>query len=324
MIKLLLRRILQSIPLLLAISAVTFFLLFNTPGNLLSALRLNPKYSAATIAEMTKNLGLDQPWYIVWSKWIWRLVRHGDFGRTLMNQEPVAFVMKQRLLATFLLALTSTCFAWLVGLPLGIVAALRQDKIADRGASAIAFLGLSIPSMLLAMLAVYFAAVSRWFPVGQMTTDDPHPELRTTWINFKDIAYHLVLPTFVLGMGMLAVYTRQMRSNLLDTLKADYLRTARAKGLTENMAVFRHGLRNALNPLITLFGFAISDLLSGAFLVETVFAWPGLGRTTMTAYFEKDMFLVATSVLLASVMLIAGNFVADILLALNDPRIRYE
>jgi peptide/nickel transport system permease protein len=324
MLKLLLRRVLQSIPLLLAISAVTFFLLFNTPGNVLSALRLDRRYSEETLNLMARNLGLDRPWYVVWVKWVWRLVRHGDLGRTLMNQESVALIMKQRLFATFLLAFTSTCFAWFIGLPLGIIAALRQDKIVDRAASGIAFLGLSIPSMLLAMLAVYFAAVSGWFPVGQMTTDDPHPELRTHWINFKDIAYHLVLPSFVLGMGMLAIYTRQMRSNLLDVLKADYLRTARAKGLQESVAVFRHALRNALNPLITLFGFAVSELLSGAFLVETVFAWPGLGRTTMSAYFEKDMFLVATSVLLASVMLIIGNFIADILLAANDPRIRLE
>jgi peptide/nickel transport system permease protein len=324
MLKQLVRRVLQSIPLLLAISAVTFFLLFNTPGNYLSALKLNPKYSSETIAEMTRNLGLDRPWYVVWLRWVWRIVGHWDFGTTLMNQDPVVLIMKQRLFATFLLALTSTCFAWLVGLPLGVIAAVRQNRLVDRLASGVAFIGLSIPAMLLAMLAVYFAAVTRWFPTGQMSTDDPHPELRTHWQNFKDISYHLILPTVVLGLGMLAIYTRQMRSNLLDTLRADYLRTARAKGMTEAIAVLRHALRNALNPLITLFGFAISDLLSGAFLVENVFAWPGLGRTTMTAYFEKDMFIVASSVMLASVMLILGNFIADILLAVNDPRIRYE
>ncbi|MGI8907448.1 MAG: ABC transporter permease [Candidatus Sumerlaeaceae bacterium] len=324
MLKLLFRRVLQSIPLLLAISAVTFFLLFHSPGNYLSALKQNPKYSDATIALMTKQMGLDKPWYSVWGHWVWRVVTKADLGMTLAEQRPVISVLKERLFGTFILAFAATVFAWVIGMPLGMVAAVRHDRWPDRIASGIAFFGLSIPSVLLAMLCVYFASVSGWFPTGQMTGEDAHPELRSRWHNFVTISHHLVLPAFTLGMGMLAVYTRQMRSNLLETLQADYLRTALAKGLTTRAAVFKHALRNALNPLITLFGFSISELLSGAILVESVFAWPGLGRVTIEAYHMKDMFLVASAVIMGAVMLIIGNFIADILLAANDPRIRYE
>ncbi|AXA36709.1 Oligopeptide transport system permease protein OppB [Candidatus Sumerlaea chitinivorans] len=321
--KLIVRRILEAIPLLLAISLVTFYLLFHSPGDFLSALRMDPKIPQEFLDREVARLGLDRPWYEVWARWVWGVVRHGNLGNSFSYKIPVAELIGQRLFNTFLLALSSTLFAWCIAVPLGIIAAVRQNRLADRFASAIAFLGLSVPAVLLALFAVYFAARTEWFPTGGMTSDR-YAELPSTWEKMKDIAHHLVLPTIVLGMGGLAIYTRQMRSNLLEALGADYMRTALAKGLSYRQAVLRHALRNALNPMISLFGFAFSDLLSGAFLVENVMAWPGLGRTTIEAYNSKDMFVVAAAVMLASVMLILGNLIADILLALNDPRIRYE
>ncbi len=321
--KLIVRRILEAIPLLLAISLVTFYLLFHSPGDFLSALRMDPKIPQEFLDREVARLGLDRPWYEVWARWVWGVVRHGNLGNSFSYKIPVAELIGQRLFNTFLLALSSTLFAWCIAVPLGIIAAVRQNRLADRFASAIAFLGLSVPAVLLALFAVYFAARTEWFPTGGMTSDR-YAELPSTWEKMKDIAHHLVLPTIVLGMGGLAIYTRQMRSNLLEALGADYMRTALAKGLSYRQAVLRHALRNALNPMISLFGFAFSDLLSGAFLVENVMAWPGLGRTTIEAYNSKDMFVVAAAVMLASVMLILGNLLADILLALNDPRIRYE
>ena len=314
MIKLLIRRLLQTVPLLLAVSFVTFFLLFHSPGDYLSRLRLDPKISSELIEREAARLGLDQPFYVVWGKWLWGIVRHGDFGQSFTYKVPVAELVGTRLYATFLLALTSTLFAWLLGVPLGIVAAVKHNRWTDRIASAIAFVGLSIPSVLLALLAVYFAATSNWFPTTGMRSDYAW-QLESTWDRVKDIAWHLVLPTIVLGMGGLAIYTRQMRSNLLETLNADYMRTARAKGISYPMSVLKHALRNAINPLITLFGFAFADLLSGAVLVENVMAWPGLGRLVIEAYFSKDMFVVAASVLMGTIMLILGNLVADMLLA---------
>lgn len=323
MIRMLVRRLLQAIPLLLAVSFITFFLLFHSPGDYLSTLRLDPKISSELIEREAARLGLNQPFYIVWMKWLWGIVRYGDFGQSFSYKVGVVSLVGSRLYATFLLALTSTLFAWCIGVPLGIISAVRHNRFLDRAASAVAFLGLSVPSVLLALLAVYFAAESNWFPTTGMRSDYAW-QMESTWERFKDICWHLILPTVVLGMGGLAIYTRQMRSNLLETLNADYMRTARAKGVSYPKSVFKHALRNAINPLITLFGFAFADLLSGAVLVENVMAWPGLGRLVIEAYFSKDMFVVAASVLLATVMLILGNLLADILLMAVDPRIRYD
>jgi peptide/nickel transport system permease protein len=323
MLKLVARRILESIPLLLAISFVTFFLLFHSPGDYLAQLRLDPKIPSEYIDREIERLGLDKPFYQIWARWLWGIVRHGDFGRSFAYKVPVWDLIGSRLFNTFILSLAALLFAWVISIPLGIIAAVKQNKIPDRVASAIAFFGLSIPAVLLALLAVFFAARTGAFPTGGMTSSH-HYQLDSTWERMKDILHHLILPAVVLGMTGLAVTTRQMRSNLLDTLKADYVRTALSKGISYRSAVLKHAFRNALNPLITLFGFAFSDLLSGAFLVENVMGWPGLGRLTIEAMMSKDMFVVAGSVLMASVMLIVGNLLADILLGLNDPRIRYD
>lgn len=323
MLKLILRRVLQAIPLLLAVSFITFFLLFHSPGDYLSHLRLDPKISTELIEREAARLGLDRPFHVVWAKWLWGIVRHGDFGQSFTYKVPVGSLVATRLYATFLLAFTSTIFAWCIGVPLGILAAVKHNGWTDRLTSAIAFIGLSIPSVLLALLAVYFAAITNWFPTTGMRSDYAW-QMTSSWDRTKDILWHLILPTIVLGTGGLAIYTRQMRSNLLETLNMDYMRTARAKGVSYPKAVMKHALRNAVNPLITLFGFAFADLLSGAVLVENVMAWPGLGRLIIEAYFSKDMFVVAASVLMGTTMLIVGNLVADVLLALADPRIRYD
>lgn len=323
MFRLAFRRLLQSIPLLIVLSAVTFYLLFHTPGDFLAPLKQDPKISTEFLENEIRRLGLDQPWYVVWLKWLKGVVTEGNLGYSFTWKVPVSDVIGARLLNTFILALSSTLFAWLLAVPLGIIAAVRQNKIEDRLASGVAFLGLSIPAVLLSLFAVYLAAVTGAFPTGGMRSDQ-HYTFTTNWEKTRDVLHHLVLPTIVLGASGLAIYTRQMRSNLLETLRSDYVRTARAKGVSWWTAVMRHALRNALNPLITLFGFAFSELLSGAFLVENVMAWPGLGRATIEAYTSKDLFVVAASVQLAAIMLIAGNLVADILLSLNDPRIRYD
>lgn len=323
MLKLILRRLLQAVPLLLAVSFITFFLLFHSPGDYLSRLRLDPKISTELIEREAARLGLDRPFYIVWAKWLWGIVRYGDFGQSFTYKVSVGSLVATRLYATFLLAMTSTIFAWCIGVPLGILAAVKHNGWTDRLTSAIAFIGLSIPSVLLALLAVYFAAITNWFPTTGMRSDYAW-QMTSSWDRTKDILWHLILPTIVLGMGGLAIYTRQMRSNLLETLNMDYMRTARAKGISYPKAVMKHALRNAVNPLITLFGFAFADLLSGAVLVENVMAWPGLGRLIIEAYFSKDMFVVAASVLMGTIMLIVGNLVADVLLSLTDPRIRYD
>lgn len=286
-------------------------------------MKLNPQISAEVIEAEKKRLGLDNPhWYIRYFKWLKSVVFHLDFGYSFSTNQPVLLVIKERLLNTFLLSASALLLAWLISLPLGILSAVYQYRWVDKLCSAIAFLGLSIPNVFFALLMIFFAKVTGWFPLGGMRS-----------LNFEelgflervvDIAHHLVLPTIVLGTASLATYMRQMRGNLLDVLRADYITTARAKGLPEPVVIVKHATRNAINPLITLFGYSLSELLSGAFLVEVVFSYPGLGRTAIEALLTKDMYLVVAAVLMAAVMLIIGNLIADILLAVADPRIRLE
>ncbi len=181
---------------------------------------------------------------------------------------------------------------------------------------------MSVPDVLLALLALWFAAATGWFPVGgaQSPLHDLMSPLQQLW----DYAHHLILPALVLAASDLAGIMRQMRSNLLDTLRAEYVTAARARGLGEGWVVYKHALRNAINPLLTIFGYSLAGLLSGAFIVENIMAWPGLGRLTMEAFFAKDSYLVVDCVVMATVLLVVGNFIADILLAWSDPRIRLK
>ena len=323
-LKLALRRLLVSIPLLLAITAATFFLVFNSPGNYADFLKSDKRFTQQQIEQDIKKLGLDKPWYMLWGRYVTGVITRGDLGKSFVERDrPVARILGESLFATFLLALSSTVFAWSLAVPLGIVAAVNKDGPVDRIASGLAFVGLAVPGILLAIGAIYLAAVTGWFPVGKMTSND-HYKMTSVWDRAADIGRHLILPTIVLGSGGLAVYSRQMRSNLVETMNAEYVRTAIAKGVGRGAAIRRHAVPNALNPLITMFGFALSELLSGAFIVENVMDWPGLGRKTMEAYGSKDVYVIVGTVALSSVMLILGNLIADVLLAWNDPRIRYE
>ena len=245
-----------------------------------------------------------------------------DFGYSIAYKIQASELIFSRLWNTFLLSLSASVLAWSIAVPLGIWAAVHKDSVADRACSLIAFAGLSIPEVLLALLALMFAASTHWFPVGgaQGATFD----LLTPWEQFCDRAHHLVLPTLVLAASELAGIMRQMRSNLLDTLRAEFVTTARAKGLPEGWVIYKHAVRNAINPLLTMFGYSLAGLLSGAFIVENVMSWPGLGRLTMESLSKKDHELVVASVVMATALLVIGNFVADLLLAWSDPRIRLK
>ena len=309
------------IPLLLGITFFSFMIISLAPGDYLTAMSQNPQITQETIDGLRAKFGLDRPWYIQYAKWLWNAL-HLDFGYSFANQVPVFSLISERLVNTMLLALSAALFAWGLSIPLGVFSAVRQNTWVDRSSSFVAFIGLSIPEVFFALLMVLFAAQTGWFPVGGMKSIDfeyfSYPK------QILDLLYHLILPTIVLGSVSMAGRMRQMRANLLDTMLQDYVQTARAKGLSERVVIFKHALRNAINPLITLFGFTLANLLSGAFLVEVVMNWPGLGRLTLDALFTRDLYLVMGSLLMASVMLIIGNLVADILLALSDPRIRYE
>jgi len=315
------KRLLHMIPLLLGVSLLTFLLMSLAPGDYFTTLSQNPQISPETIAHLKARFHLDQPWYVQYCYWF-KSVLQGDFGYSMAYKIPATSLIIGRLWNTFLLSFLALIIAWGIALPLGIWAAVRKDSWIDRGCSLFAFVGLSVPDVLLSLLALWFAASTGWFPVGgaQGALYDFMPPAQQFW----DRTHHLILPAIVLAASDLAGIMRRMRSCLLDTLRAEYVTAARARGLGEGLVIYKHALRNAINPILTIFGYSLAGLLSGAFIVENIMAWPGLGRLTMEAFFAKDSYLVVDCVVMATGLLVIGNFIADLLLAWSDPRIRLK
>ena len=317
-----LRRLLQTLPLLVGISVMTFLLLQLAPGDFLNQMAENPAISAETIEAMRRRFGLDQSWYVQYGMYLRNIFLRFDFGESFSRHQPVFQVLSEGLGNTLLLAGAAALVTWGLAIPLGIWAAVRQHSWVDRVLSLLAFVWLSVPEILSGLLLLMLAARTGWFPVGGMHSLD-YDDLNA-FGQVADVAHHLVLPALVVGLIPLASRMRQMRGNLLDVLRLDYVTTARSKGLDERVVIFKHALRNALNPMITLFGYTLGLLVSGSFIAEIIFSWPGLGRLTLDAILTQDQYLVMGSVLMASAVLIAGNLVADLLLAIADPRISYD
>jgi len=317
-----LRRLLQTIPVLLGISALTFLLLRLAPGDFLATMAENPQISPAAIEAMRRRFGLDQPWWTQYLLYLRNIFLHLDFGESFSRHQPVFTVLRAGLANTLLLATSAAFVTWGLAIPLGVLAAVRQYGWTDRTLSFLAFLWLSVPEVLSGLLLLWLAASTGWFPVGGMR--DLDYDTFGPLAKLGDLVRHLALPALAVGLIPLAGRMRQMRASLLEQLRLDYVTTARAKGLPESQVVVRHALRNALNPLITLFGFTLGSLVSGSFVAETIFSWPGLGSLTLEALNTRDQYLVMGSVLLASTVLIGGNLVADVLLAVSDPRIRQD
>lgn len=315
------RRFLNLIPLLLGISLLSFIAIQLSPGDFLAEVRENPVISQQTVDEMRHNFGLDQPLYVQYGKWLWRIA-HLDFGYSFAFQVPVMWLIGSRLANTLILNVAALTIAWLVAIPIGIRAATRQYSTTDNALSLISYLGISTPTFFSGLVLLFLAFKTRWLPIGGMTSLDF--ELMPWYEQALDVARHLVIPAGVLGFLAAAGLMRQMRGNLLEVLRHDYVRTARAKGVPERPVIYRHAVRNAINPLITIFGFEIGNLLSGAAILETVVNWPGLGRLILESLTRKDLYVVMGSLVIGGATLVVGNLVADVLLALADPRIRYD
>lgn len=317
----LLKRLLALLWLLLGVSLLTFILMELAPGDFLTPIKAQRDISPEMIEQLEQKFGLNQPAYERYFIWLWNMAC-GDFGYSWTYKIPVSELITQRAVATIVLSLCSLTFSWTVAILLGVLAAMYKDSLFDRASSLLAYAALSIPEFFLALVAVWFAAVTGWFPVGGRTSIDHEfmPPLMQLW----DYVHHLILPTLVLGVSGVAGMMRIMRANFLDVIRAEYVTTARAKGLREGVVMFHHVLRNAINPLLSVVGFAISSLLSGALLVENVMNYPGLGRLMFEAFIREDQFVVLGSIVLGCTMLVVGNFISDLVLAWSDPRIRYE
>ncbi len=320
MTKFIIKRILVAIPLLLVMSLLTFALMQMTPGNFFDSLRLDPTISEDTLNRYEELYQLDKPVLVQYFYWLKNILKL-DFGYSFFYNVPVSRIIADRLFNTFILSLASMLLTWMLAIPLGIWAALHRNKFIDKTLSIFSFMGLSMPSFFLAMLLLYGAAQIGGIPLGGMYSAN-YDDL--PWYGkIIDLLKHLIIPTVVISLGSIASLQRIMRGNFLEVLRQQYILSARAKGLPENRIIYRHALRNAINPLITLFGYELSSLLGGAALIEIVCNWPGLGSLMLTAVRAKDIYLVMSSMLMGGVLLLLGNLIADILLAWSDPRIRY-
>ncbi len=312
-----LKRLIQAIPLLFIVSIISFFIIRLSPVDPLAELRINPSISQETLKAEEQRLGLDKPLPVQYALWLKSFLR-GDLGVSVTG-EKVSTKLWERIPNTLLLTSVVILLTWLVGIPLGIYAALHWKQPIDRFLTVLTSIGMAIPSFFFALLLLIFAVRSGWFPTGGLT--GYNFSSLSPLHKFFDIAHHLVLPVIVLFTISLSGLQRQMRGNLLDVLGADYIKFARAKGLSENKVIYKHALRNAINPMVTLLGFEFAALLSGAALTEYVFQYPGLGRLILEAVMKSDINLVMASLMMGTIMLILGNLIADILLKLVDPRV---
>lgn len=304
------------IPLLLGVSFIVFFIVKSAPGDPFAYL-VGPDSDPAQIARMKAQLGLDKPLVIQYWSWL-KETLSGNLGYSIRNQRPVVEMMAIRLGPTFLLAGAAFVIGFVVAIPFGVAAATRPYSLLDNTISTLAFMGISLPSFFTALLAIYiFGVVLRLTPLNGMATPDVP-------FSLFDRLHHLALPALTLAVREIAVTMRFTRSSMLEVLRQDYVRTARAKGLSERIVVYKHALRNSLIPVITLLGFSLPTLFSGAIVFEILFAWPGMGQFTFNALLDRDYPILMTTNLFFATLVMLGNLVADVLYAVADPRIRYS
>ncbi|HEX8775653.1 MAG TPA: ABC transporter permease [Pyrinomonadaceae bacterium] len=314
MLKLIFGRLLQGLLVLLIVSALTFTLLAQAGGDALTALGSDPLVSEQAINELRHTYGLDRPLHTRYLRWLGEIAR-GRMGQSFYYHAPVGDLVLSRLVNTLMLAAFALSFAWAVALSLGALAARRANVWADHLCSAIILLAASTPRIVLALVALAFA-VRTSLSIG--------PSSAPTGNGVSSLIMRLILPGLVLGVPLIALFLAQVRDGLGTALGEEFVRVARAKGLTERAVVFKHALRSALNPLITIFGYSLGGLVSGSVIVETVLGWPGLGQLSVVAVRNRDVPLLMGVVLVTATAVFVGNLIADILLRLNDPRLRRD
>lgn len=311
--KYILKRIIQSILILIVISIVSFILVKMAPGDPVKA--YNPRITnPADIAIIRHNLGLDKPLYIQYFIWIGNVLK-GDLGYSLVNYRPVTQQIAERIPATLALMGVSFVISIIAGIVLGLLSAFYRNKIVDEVISIFSYIGISIPAFWFAMILIVFVS-------GKMGLF-PSVGMRTIGVDSTvDLLKHFVLPSLVLSVQNTAIITRYIRANAISQMKEDYVRTAISKGLTRGKVFSRHVLRNILLPIVTILGMSLPELISGAFITETIFGWPGMGRLGINAIFSFDYPLIMAITMLSAVMVIIGNLLSDILYSVVDPRVK--
>ncbi len=317
MLKFIFRRLLQSIPLVIGVSIIAFGLMHLAPGGPLAVYTLNPTIQAQDIERIKVALGLDQPLHIQYLKWAAGMFS-GTWGNTFFGGRLVLHVILERVPATLILMGSALSIAILLGTAIGMLGAVKRYSLFDYLATTGALFALSFPTFWFGLMAIYvFAVRLRWLPSGGMfdlgNEGDP-----------VDLLIHLVLPTLVLALVLVATWSRYARSSFLEVIHQDYIRTARAKGLVERDVLMKHAFPNALVPLIALFGLQLPTLFSGALVTETIFGWPGMGRLFVDSLTMKEYPVLMGMMMFTALFVIVGNLLADIGVALADPRVRLE
>ncbi|MCZ7554954.1 MAG: ABC transporter permease [Bacteroidia bacterium] len=321
MLRFILRRIVSAVPLLFGLLTFTFFIIRLAPGDpvaLYVSADIDPHYAD----NLRQSLGLNDPLPVQYVKWLKGMLS-GELGVSLSMHDEVVHILARTIPNTLLLTSLALVLNFLLGIALGIASALRRGRPLDHFINVNALFLYSIPEFWLGLMLILGISLNlNLLPASGMHA--PLAFMLPFWERLLDLLEHMILPVFVLGVASAAATGRYMRSSLLEVIHQDYIRTARAKGLSEVLVIGKHALRNALIPIITLLGLSLPFLLGGAVIVESVFAWPGMGKLTIDAIFARDYPLIIACTLVSGVMVIVGNLLADILYAFVDPRIRYD
>lgn len=324
LVRYILRRVLQIPPLLLGISILTFLIFYFSPVDPVVAylgLTTVQKMPPEDVAKVEKQLGLDQPVQVRYMDWLGRVL-HGDWGFSHIKKRPVLDVILERFSATLLLTITGYGLSVVLGILLGLASASRAGSRFDASLNGLNYVIYSTPTFLVALLVMLvFAVWLGWLPSSRMVSV---AEPTSFWPNVLDRMRHLILPAFVLAMSHMAVFYTYTRSSVLEAMREDYILTARAKGLSDRTIIYRHAFRNSLLPFITQVGLAIPWLIAGSVVVETIFAWPGIGKLAYDAALRADYMLLMGLTLFTSLLVISGNLLADIAYAMADPRVKYS
>ncbi|MDE3838216.1 diguanylate cyclase [Bacillus methanolicus] len=316
MLSYILRRTLTAIPLLLGITVISFAIIQMAPGDPASLL-MDPNISAADKEKFIEKYGLNDPIHVQYLKWLGNMVQ-GDFGTSLIRKgTPVIELIMNRLPNTLLLMVVSSLIALLISIPFGIISATKRYSKLDYSLTVASFLGLATPNFWLGLILIMvFAVHLKWFPTGGVATLNAP-------FSIWDRIHHLIMPAFVLASADMASLARYTRSSMIEVINQDYIRTARAKGFSERKVIYKHGLKNGLISIITIFGLMIPGFIGGAVVVEQVFGWPGLGKLFFDSAFQRDYPVVMALTVISAVFVVIGNLIADILYAIFDPRIEY-
>ncbi len=316
MIRFLLRRLAQSLLLLWLVSVIGFAVLHLAPGGPLAEFTLIPGMTTAQLKLIAHQMGLDRPLPVQYWEWFRRMLV-GNWGRSYRDSQPVLDVIASHLGPTLELMVSSTIIAILLGTWVGVLGAIRRYSVFDYLATVGAMIALSIPTFWFGLVVIYIFSVElAWLPAGNLYTIGNG--------SFVDYAVHLISPSIVLALVTIAIWSRYLRASMLEVVNQDYIRTARAKGMPERTILFRHTIRNALLPMITIAGLQLPTLLSGALVTETVFTWPGMGRLFLDSIGYRDYPVVMGILMFSAVLVLLGNLIADLLYAAADPRIRLD